>query len=96
MLKKDFNKWLDTMPNGDCEIIEDDGDGVIVVAFSGISDKATIRTLKERGTGIVIEVNDTEYDRFFDNKNTKMSQLCHKKDLHYVIISIKKIGERNA
>lgn len=69
MLKKDFNKWLDTMPNGDCEIIEDDGDGVIVVAFSGISDKATIRTLKERGTGIVIEVNDTEYYRFFDNRN---------------------------
>jgi SOS-response transcriptional repressor LexA len=69
MLKKDFNKWLDTMPSGDCEIIQDEGNEVIVVAFTGITEHATIKTLKERGTGIVVEVNDTEYDRFFDNRN---------------------------
>jgi len=69
MLKKDFYNWLDTMPSGDYYEIEDNDDGVFTVVFTGIDDKTRIKTLKERGTGIVIEVNDIEYDRFFDNRN---------------------------
>tara|TARA_R100000951_G_scaffold99887_1_gene90423 strand:- start:292 stop:537 length:246 start_codon:yes stop_codon:yes gene_type:complete len=69
MLKKDFYNWLDTMPSGDYYEIEDNDDGVFTVVFTGIDDKTRIKTLKERGTGIIIEVNDIEYDRFFDNRN---------------------------
>lgn len=57
------------MPSGDYYEIEDNDDGVFTVVFTGIDDKTRIKTLKERGTGIVIEVNDIEYDRFFDNRN---------------------------
>ena len=28
-----------------------------------------IRTFKEIATGIVVEVNEVQYDRFFDNRN---------------------------
>ena len=69
MLKKDFYNWLDTMPSGDYYEIEDNDDGVFTVVFTGIDDKTRIKTLKERGTGIIIEVNDIEYDRFFDDRN---------------------------
>ncbi len=69
MLKKDFYNWLDTMPSGDYYEIEDNDDGLFTVVFTGIDDKTRIKTLKERGTGIIIEVNDIEYDRFFDNRN---------------------------
>tara|TARA_B110000908_G_scaffold46195_1_gene56261 strand:- start:11512 stop:11757 length:246 start_codon:yes stop_codon:yes gene_type:complete len=69
MLKKDFYNWLDTMPSGDYMEIEDNDDGVFTVVFTGIDDKMRVRTLKERGTGIVVEVDETEYNRFFDNRN---------------------------
>ena len=54
MLKKDFYNWLDTMPSGDYMEIEDNDDGVFTVVFTGIDDKMRVRTLKERGTGIVV------------------------------------------
>ena len=69
MLKKDFYEWLDTMPSGDYYEIEDNDDGVFTVTFTGIDNKTRIKTLKEVDTVIVVEVNDTEYKRFFDNRN---------------------------
>jgi hypothetical protein len=69
MLKKDFYEWLDTMPSGDYYEIEDNDDGVFTVTFTGIDNKTRIKTLKEVDTGIVVEVNDTEYKRFFDNRS---------------------------
>jgi len=69
MLKKDFYKWLDTMPSGDYYEIEDNDNGIFTVVFTGIDDKMRVRTLREKDTGIVVEVDETEYKRFFDNRN---------------------------
>lgn len=73
MNKKDFYDWLDTMPNsGDYIEIEDNGDGKFTVVFTGnsiIYNKIRIKTLKHVDTDLVVEINDFEYERFFDNRD---------------------------
>jgi len=69
MNRSDFYNWLDTMPSGDYYEVEDNEDGIFTVTFTGIDDRTRVRTLREVDTGIVVEVTDTEYKRFFDNRS---------------------------